>query len=40
MLRDIGMPEGRVQVEFDFVVDTTMRRAAAKIAFIGSRCGT
>jgi hypothetical protein len=33
MLRDIGMPEGRIQVEFDFLVDTTIRRAAAKIAF-------
>ncbi len=26
-------PEGHVQVEFDFLVDTTIRRAAAKIAF-------
>ena len=27
------VPEGRATVQFDFAVDTTMRRAAAKIAF-------
>ena len=30
---DQQVPEGRATVQFDFVVDTTMRRAAAKIAF-------